>query len=112
MSMWMILRIRPSSIGICYPIWSRPRDQVFIESSRLRCANSGVTMSTCHKGAQVSAEKENSCSQPVDQEDLRHLKAHSKARTPVVEVAKAMKRTEGAVRQKAKTIGIGLGHRR
>jgi hypothetical protein len=27
-------------------------------------------------------------------------------------VAKAMKRTEGAVRQKAKTIGIGLGHRR
>ena len=45
-------------------------------------------------------------------EDLRELKAHSKARTPVPEVAKAMKRTEGAVRQKAKTIGIGLGHRR
>jgi hypothetical protein len=30
----------------------------------------------------------------------------------VVEVAKAMKRTEGAVRQKAKTIGVGIGHRR
>jgi hypothetical protein len=28
------------------------------------------------------------------------------------EVAKAMKRTEAAVRQKAKTIGVGLGHRR
>ena len=42
----------------------------------------------------------------------RELKAHSKARTPVVKVAKAMKRTEAAVRQKAKTIGIGLGHRR
>jgi hypothetical protein len=41
--------------------------------------------------------------------EVRELKAHSKARTPV---AKAMKRTEGAVRQKAKTIGIGLGHRR
>ena len=40
------------------------------------------------------------------------LNAYSKAKTPVVEVAKAMKRTEGAVRQKAKTIGIGLGHRR
>jgi hypothetical protein len=26
--------------------------------------------------------------------------------------AKAMKRTEAAVRQKAKTIGVGLGHRR
>jgi hypothetical protein len=49
---------------------------------------------------------------PWTKEDLRQLKAHSKTRTPVVEVAKAMKRTEAAVRQKAKTIGVGLGHRR
>ncbi len=49
---------------------------------------------------------------PWTKEDLRELKAHSKARTPAAEVAKAMKRTEAAVRQKAKTIGIGLGHRR
>jgi hypothetical protein len=49
---------------------------------------------------------------PWTKEDLRQLKAHSKTRTPVVEVAKAMKRTEAAVRQKAKSIGIGLGHRR
>ena len=42
---------------------------------------------------------------PWTKEDLRQLKAHSKTRTPVVEVAKAMKRTEAAVRQKAKTIG-------
>ena len=49
---------------------------------------------------------------PWSKEDLRQLKAHSKTRTPVVEVAKAMKRTEAAVRQKAKTIGVGLGHRR
>jgi hypothetical protein len=49
---------------------------------------------------------------PWTKEDLRELKAHSKARTPVVEVARAMKRTEAAVRQKAKTIGVGLGHRR
>ena len=40
------------------------------------------------------------------------LKAHSKAKTPVAEVARTMKRTEGAVRLKAETIGIGLGHRR
>jgi hypothetical protein len=50
--------------------------------------------------------------EPWTKEDLRELKAHSKARTPVAKVAKAMKRTEGAVRQKAQTIGIGLGHRR
>ena len=49
---------------------------------------------------------------PWTKDDVRELKAHSKARTPVVAVAKAMKRTEGAVRQKAKSIGIGLGHRR
>ena len=49
---------------------------------------------------------------PWTKEDLRQLKAHSKTRTPVVDVAKAMKRTEAAVRQKAKTIGVGLGHRR
>jgi len=38
---------------------------------------------------------------PWTKEDMRTLKAHSKARTPVAKVAKAMKRTEGAVRQKA-----------
>ena len=49
---------------------------------------------------------------PWTKDDIRQLKTHSKAKMPVVEVAKAMKRTEAAVRQKAKTIGIGLGHRR
>jgi hypothetical protein len=49
---------------------------------------------------------------PWTKDDLRALKAHSKAKAPVVKVAKTLKRTEGAVRQKAKTIGIGLGHRR
>jgi hypothetical protein len=49
---------------------------------------------------------------PWSKDDIRQLKTHSKARTPAVDVAKAMKRTEAAVRQKAKTIGIGLGHRR
>ena len=44
---------------------------------------------------------------PWSKEDIRDLKAHSKARTPVAKVAKAMKRTEGAVRQKAKTILSG-----
>jgi hypothetical protein len=50
--------------------------------------------------------------EPWTKEELRELKVHSKARTAVVEIAKAMRRTETAVRQKARTIGIGLGHRR
>jgi hypothetical protein len=49
---------------------------------------------------------------PWTKEDVRTLKADSKLKTPATEVAKALKRTEGAVRQKAKTIGVGLGHRR
>ena len=57
-------------------------------------------------------KKKTQARNPWTKEDIRELKAHSKARTPVAKVTKAMKRTEGAVRQKAMTIGIGLGHRR
>ena len=45
-------------------------------------------------------------------EHLRELKNHSKVKTPVRKIAKAMKRTEGAVRQKGFTLGISLGHLR
>jgi hypothetical protein len=45
-------------------------------------------------------------------DDVKTLKAHSKARTPVAKIAKQMKRTEGSLRQKAIKLGIGLGHMR
>lgn len=45
-------------------------------------------------------------------DDVRELKTHSKAKTPVVKIAKAMKRTVGALRQKALNLGFGLGHQR
>jgi NADH:ubiquinone oxidoreductase subunit len=44
--------------------------------------------------------------------DLKELKAHSKARTPVSKISKATKRTVGALRAKAFQLGIGLGHQR
>ena len=44
--------------------------------------------------------------------DVRELRAHSKARTPVKKIVKAMKRSEGSLRQKALRLGIGLGHKR
>jgi hypothetical protein len=44
--------------------------------------------------------------------DLKELKKHSKARTPVAKISKEMKRTVGALRQKALHLGIGLGHQR
>jgi hypothetical protein len=49
---------------------------------------------------------------PWTKEDYRTLKAHSKARTPVVKVSKVMKRTIGALRRKAGILGMGLGHQR
>ena len=44
--------------------------------------------------------------------DLRELKMHSKAKTPVEKISKTMKRTIGAVRQRAFQMGMGLGHQR
>jgi hypothetical protein len=44
--------------------------------------------------------------------DVKLLKQHSKARTPVTKIAKQMKRSEGSLRQKALKLGIGLGHQR
>ena len=45
-------------------------------------------------------------------DDVRELRAHSKARTPVKKIVKAMKRSVGSLRQKALRLGISLGHRR
>jgi hypothetical protein len=44
--------------------------------------------------------------------DIKLLKQHSKARTPVSKIAKLMKRSEGSLRQKALKLGFGLGHQR
>lgn len=49
---------------------------------------------------------------PWTKEDIRALKAHSKARTPVAKISKEMKRTVGALRRRAGILGIGLGERR
>ena len=49
---------------------------------------------------------------PYIKANVRELRAHSKARTPVKKIIKAMKRSEGSLRQKALALGIGLGHLR
>ena len=45
-------------------------------------------------------------------QDERELKRHSKSKTPVKDISKALKRTAGALRQKARHLGIPIGHRR
>ena len=59
----------------------------------------------------VKAKKKRS-RKPYTAADIKLLKQHSKARTPVAKIAKLMKRSEGSLRQKAQTLGIGLGHQR
>lgn len=42
--------------------------------------------------------------------DVKELRAHSKAKTPVDRIAQLTKRSVGSLRQKALALGIGLGH--
>jgi hypothetical protein len=44
--------------------------------------------------------------------DVKELRQHSKDKTRVRTISKALKRTPGALRQKARALGIPLGHRR
>jgi hypothetical protein len=43
--------------------------------------------------------------------EVKELKQHSKGKTPVKTVSRALKRTPAALRQKAYALGISLGHR-
>ena len=44
--------------------------------------------------------------------DVKELRQHSKNKTRVKTISRALKRTPGALRQKARALGIPLGHRR
>jgi hypothetical protein len=44
-------------------------------------------------------------------QDERKLKKHSKTRTPVKTISRTLKRTPGALRQKARQLGFSIGHR-
>jgi uncharacterized Zn finger protein len=67
---------------------------------------------TVAKTAAKPAKKTKITRREYTKEDIKELRAHSKARTPVAEIAKLTKRTVGSLRQKALKLGIGLGHQR
>ena len=64
------------------------------------------------KKSTKQAVKSKRTRRPFTKDDVKTLRAHSKARTPVARIVKEMKRTEGSLRQKAQKLGIGLGHQR
>jgi hypothetical protein len=49
---------------------------------------------------------------PWTKQDEQELRSHSKNKSPVKTIVRAMKRTAGALRQKAFGMGLSLGHRR
>jgi|SoiMetStandDraft_5_1073268.scaffolds.fasta_scaffold74115_3 hypothetical protein len=44
--------------------------------------------------------------------DVKELKAHSRSKIAVAKVARVMKRSPGAIRQKAASLGLPMGHSR
>jgi hypothetical protein len=62
----------------------------------------------------VKAAKQNGRSpwKEWTKEHDKELKGYSRTRTPVPQVAKQMRRTQSAVRQRAWGLGISLGHRK
>jgi hypothetical protein len=44
--------------------------------------------------------------------DVKELRQHSRDKTPVKTISRALKRSPGSLRQKARALGIPLGHRR
>ena len=69
-------------------------------------------MAKIRKSAAKMDGRRNGKYRPWSKGDPRELKRHSKAKTPVSAISRAMKRTVGALRQQALKLGIGLGHRR
>jgi hypothetical protein len=49
---------------------------------------------------------------PWTKADVTALKKHSQKKTAVAQVSRSMKRSQGAIRQKALSLNISMGHRR
>ena len=56
--------------------------------------------------------KKRAARRPWTKQDERELREHSRNKSPIRAVVKSMKRTPGALRQKAFSLGLSLGHRR
>jgi hypothetical protein len=62
--------------------------------------------------AKATARKKRVVRREWKSAEVKQLKQHSKAKTPVKTLSRELKRTPAAVRQKAHALGIPLGHRR
>ena len=63
------------------------------------------------KMAKTKATKKRAIRREWTRGEVKELKKHSKDKTRVKAISRALKRTPGALRQKAYALGISLGHR-
>ena len=64
------------------------------------------------KAKKKAKAKKTAARRGYTKDDLKLLKTHSKSKTPVERIAKLMKRSGATLRQKARAMGLPLGHRR
>jgi hypothetical protein len=62
--------------------------------------------------ARAAARKKRVVRRDWTHAEVKELKKYSKDKTRVKTISRALKRTPGALRQKARALGIPLGHRR
>jgi hypothetical protein len=62
--------------------------------------------------ARKSSARKSTNRRAWSKQDHSELRRHSKAKTPVTTISRAMKRTVGALRQQARKLGFPIGHRR
>ncbi len=65
-----------------------------------------------HCGVMMAKKAKKIAPREYTKADVKELRAHSKAKTPITKIAKLTKRTVGSLRQKARRLGVPLGHRR
>jgi hypothetical protein len=71
-------------------------------------ANVRETIDMAKKASRKSRTKRRAWSKG----DVTALKGYSKKKMPVASIARTLKRSAGAIRQKALSLGLPIGHRR
>jgi hypothetical protein len=90
-----------------------PPDRIYARK-KMRCKTGiGWSVSSANMEREMAKKaKKRAVRRPWTKEDERELRSHSKSKSPIRAVVKGMKRTAGALRQKAFSLGLSLGHRR
>ena len=89
---------------------------------RLRIASARASQKLCYQSLRIKEEKEVMAKTIARRKrvvrrdwtraDVKELRQHSRDKTRVKTISKVLKRTPGSLRQKARALGIPLGHRR